>query len=133
MKEAFKILSIIATSFLFCSCDPPHYIDFINNSKGNVKVKINLKSKIENCELREIAIGDSIIFNLKQKDTANIHFGIGNWSDNEIEETVKSIKNIEIETEDITTIYKTEKAMKKILQNNREGFFFKTRIEIEIK
>ena len=133
MRKAFKILRIIATSFLFCSCDPPHYIDFINNSKANAKVKLNLKPKFENYGLREIAIGDSIIFNLKQKDTANIHFGIGTWSDNEIKEAVKSIKSIEIETNDIKTVYKTEKSMYNILHNNTEGFIFKKRIEIEIK
>ena len=133
MKPNNKILLICLCSLFLISCDPPHYIDFVNNSSSNAKVKINLKPKFENYGFEKIAIGDSIIFNLKQKDTANIEFGIGNWSDNEINETVKSIKNIEIKTEDITTIYKTEKAMKSILQNNREGFIFKTKIEIEIK
>ena len=88
---------------------------------------------IENYDLKEIAIGDSIIFNLKQKDTANIDFGIGTWSDGQIEEVINSIKNIEIETDEIKMIYKSKSSMKNILEKNREGFIFKTKIEIEIK
>ena len=84
-------------------------------------------------QLEEISKGDSIIFNIKPKDTADIYFGIGDWSGNEIEKVLKSIKSIEIETNDIKTLYKTKKSMKKILENNKKGIFFKTRIEIEIE
>lgn len=133
MKLNNKIVLISLCSMFLISCDPPHYIDFVNNSTSNAKVKLNLNSKMKNYDLDEIAIGDSIIFNLKQKDTANIDFGIGTWSDNQIKEVVNSIKSIEIETEDVKTVYKTEKSMKNILEKNREGFIFKTKIEIEIK
>ena len=133
IKYYKNIISIFIICIFLTSCDPPHFIDFVNKTNGNAKVKLKLNPKIENFDLNEIAIGDSIVFNLKQKDTANIHFGIGTWSDNEIKEAVKSIKSIEIETEDLKTVYKTEKSMYIILQNNTEGFIFKKRIEIEIK
>jgi hypothetical protein len=100
MKNILNLLFLIFFLQLFTSCDPPHYIDFINNTDSNVKIKINLKTEFENYDLKRISSGDSLVFNLKQKDTANLDFGIGTWSDKEIEELTKSIKNIEIETID---------------------------------
>jgi hypothetical protein len=133
MKLIARILLTCLLFVLTASCDPIHYIDFVNISQSNAKVKLSINSKTENYDLSRIAIGDSIVFNLKPKDTANIDFGIGNWSDKEIDEVLNSIKNIEIETEDITTIYKTKNSIKSILANNREGFLLRSRIEIEVK
>lgn len=133
MKNILNLLFLIFFLQLFTSCDPPHYIDFINKTDSNVKIKINLKTEFENYDLKRISSGDSLVFNLKQKDTANIDFGIGTWSDKEIEELTKSIKNIEIETIDKKTIYKSEKSMKNILQSNIHGFWFKTKIEIDVE
>ena len=133
MKNTLKLLFLILFLQLFTSCDPPHYIDFINKTESNVKIKLNLKAKSENYDLERISNGDSIVFNLKQKDTANLDFGIGTWSDKEIEELTKSIKNIEIETIDKKIIYKTEKSMKNILETNIQGFWIKTKIEIEVE
>jgi hypothetical protein len=133
MKNILNLLFLIFFLQLFISCDPPHYIDFINKTDSNVKIKLNLKTEFENYDLERISSGDSVVFNLKQKDTANLDFGIGTWSDKEIEELTKSIKNIEIETVDKKTIYKSEKSIKKILQSNRHGFWFKTKIEIDVE
>ena len=128
-----KLFAILLFVQLFINCDPPHYMDFINKTDENVKVKLNINPKIENYDLKRFSIGDSIVFNIKPKDTANLHFGIGDWSDHEIEEVTKTLKSIEIETENIKTIYKSKKAMQKILKENRHGFWFKTIIKIEIK
>lgn len=130
-----KIIFILLLLVLNISCDPPHNIYFINQSASETKVKIKLNPNVENYkyQLEEISKGDSIIFYIKPKDTADIYFGIGDWSGNEIEKVLKSIKSIEIETDDIKTLYKTKKSMKKILENNKKGIFFKTRIEIEIE
>ena len=133
MKVYSKLITLSILTIIITSCDPPHYIDFINQSKSEAKVKLNLNLKNENFDLQEIANGDSIVFHLNKKDTANIHFGIGNWSDDEIEEVIKSIKSIEIETKEIKTIYKNETSMKNLLINNRHGAFLKSKIEIEIE
>ncbi len=93
MKPKAKVLLTCLFSVLIVSCDPPHYIDFVNISKSNAKVKLNINPKTENYDLRRIAIGDSIVFNLKPKDTANIDFGIGNWSDKEIDFIVYAEKD----------------------------------------
>ena len=133
MKNIIKLFTL---TFLLCflvSCDPVHTIDFINKTDSNVKVKINLNPKVENYRLKEVSSGDSIVFNLKQKDSANIYFGIGTWSEGQIEELTNSISNIEIETKDIKTVYKTKKAIKNILENNTHGFWFKTLVEINIE
>jgi hypothetical protein len=133
MKSRFiKILILFLTSFLV-SCDPIHNIDFVNKSNSEAKVKINLISKNENYDLKQNAIGDSIVFNLKKDSIANIYFGIGSWDKKEINELTKSIKSIEIETKDVTTIYKSQNSMNEILINNIEGIFMKTVIKIEIK
>jgi hypothetical protein len=98
-------------------------------------VKINLESHRAETAFSEIAIGDSIVFNLQSKDTANINFGIGTWGDEEIHEIVKDIKDLEIETSEIKTIYKTQESIKALLIENRKGFRsgWETEIRIEIK
>ncbi|MCF6142514.1 hypothetical protein L1S34_14575 [Flavobacterium sp. K77] len=133
MKKIINILILIMSSQLLMSCDPPHFINFINNTDSTVKVKFNLNPKVENYDLERITTNDSIVFNIKPKDTANLHFGIGSWSDKQIEELTSSINNIEIETQNIKTIYKTKKSMDEILKENRHGFWFKTKIEINIE
>ncbi len=133
MKNIIRLFTLTFLLSFLVSCDPAHNIDFINKSDSNVKVKITLNPKVENYRLKEVSSGDSIVFNLKQKDTANIYFGIGTWSDGEIEELTNSINNIEIETKDIKTLYKTNKAMKNILKKNTHGFWFKTLVEIKIE
>ena len=133
MKKIKNILILIISSQLLMSCDPPHFINFINKTDSNVKVKFNLNPKVENYDLERITTNDSIVFNIKPKDTANLHFGIGSWSDKQIEELTSSINNIEIETQNIKTIYKTKKSMDDILKENRHGFWFKTKIEIYIE
>lgn len=133
MKNIIKFSTITFLFFFLISCDPIHNIDFINKTDSDIKVKINLNPKVENYYLKNVSTGDSIIFNLNRKDTADIYFGIGTWSDSEINELTNSINNIEIETKDIKTIYKSKKAMINIFENNKHGFLFNTNIEIGIE
>jgi hypothetical protein len=128
-----KFIIILFLLVFITSCDPPHNINFINNTENITKVKFNLNPKVQNYSLNQISKGDSVVFNLKPKDTLNISFGIGTWSNVEIKELTNSIKNLEIETNDIKTIYKTKKSIYKILIDNRKGVWFKTNIEVEIK
>lgn len=133
MKNTIKFSTITFLFFFLISCDPIHNIDFINKTDSDIKVKINLNPKVENYYLKNVSTGDSIIFNLNRKDTAEIYFGIGTWSDSEIDKLTNSINNIEIDTKDIKTIYKSKKAMINIFENNKHGFMFKTNIEIGIE
>lgn len=133
MKTHYQLIILLFFSILFVSCDPAQNMDFINKTDYNVKVKIVLNPKVENFRLKEIATNDSIVFNLKEKDTANIYFGLGTWDDKEVEVVVNSIKNISIETTEIITIYKSKKAMMNFFENGKEGFWWKTRIVLEIE
>lgn len=133
MKKISKKFLFFLFVISLIGCDPVHNLNFINTTEANAKVKINLKPETEGYKLRSISIGDSIVFNLKQKDTASIYYGIGTWSDKDIDHFANSIKNIEIETSEIKTIYKTKKSIKNILKNNIEGFWFKTDIIVEIE
>ena len=133
MKNKIKPLLITFLLFILMSCDPPHNIDIINNTNSEAKVKFNLNPRVKNYRLEEIAKGDSIVFNLKEKDTANLYFGIGTWDDKEIDGLCKSISSLEIETNDVKTVYKSKRSIKKILHDNQEGFWWKTLIKIEIE
>lgn len=133
MKNTTKLCTLTFLLSFLVSCDPVHTIDFINKTDANVKVKINLNPKVENYDLKQVSSGDSIVFNLKQKDTANLYFGIGTWSESQIEELTNSISTIEIETKDIKTTYKSKKAMNTMLEKNTHGFLFKTLVEINIE
>jgi hypothetical protein len=133
MKNISHGLIFILILQLFTSCDPPHNIRFINKTDSNLKIKINLKSDSENYHLKRISNGDSIIYILNQKDNAYQNFGIGTWSSNEIDSVVKSIKCIEIETNDKKIIYKSEKSLRNLLKSNVQGLWLKTTIEIDIE
>ena len=133
MKTFYRLFILLFFSFLFVSCDPAQNMHFINKTDSDAKVKIVLNPKFENYRLKELAKNDSIVFNIKEKDTANIYFGIGTWSDSEINEVTNSIENIEVESKDIKTMYKSKKSITEILKDNRKGFWWHTDIEIEIK
>lgn len=127
-----KMVLLFVMANLLMGCDPIHYIEFVNNSNSAAKVKLYLDPKVENYDLKYSSEGDSIVFELKQKDTTRIDFGIGQWSDKEIETISKSIKSIEIETKDMKTFYKTKNAIKNILKENVAGIVVQSKIEIEI-
>ena len=133
MKNILKLSTLSFLLLFVVGCDPAHDIDFINQTNSNAKIRIKINSEIEPIVFRESYVGDSITFNLKPRDTANIYFGIGTWSDRNIDEVVNSIENIEVETEDIKTLYKSKKSIFEILKENRKGFWWKTKIEIEVK
>lgn len=133
MKKIFKFLLLSFFAVILLSCDPPHNIYFINKTNSNIRVKFELDPKVKNNSLKRISTNDSIVFDIKKNEKAQIYFGIGTWDGNEIDELVKSIDNISIETNEIKTIYKTKNSMKRILENNKEGFWWKTRIEIDVE
>lgn len=133
MRNIQKLLPLSFLMLFLVGCDPPHDIDFVNLTDAEAKIKIKINPKIEPNPFRENLESDSIVFNLKPKDTASIYFGIGTWSDREVNEVVKSIETIEVETKNIKTIYKTKESISDILKENQKGLWWKTKIEIGIK
>lgn len=133
MKTITKLFLLSFLLFFIASCDPAHVIVFTNNSNSAAKVKLKLNPNFKNYRLSESIMGDSIVINLKPKEIENLYFGIGVWDDKEIDQLCNSIISLEIENDDLKTIYKSKKTIKNILINNQEGFWWKTSIAIEIK
>ncbi len=133
MKTIIKIVPSVFLLAFLASCDPAHDIVFTNNTNSVAKVTFKLNPKFKNYRLSESVTGDSIVLNLKPKDTSNLYFGIGVWDDKEIDLLCNSITGLEIENNDIKTVYKSKKAIKNILESNQKGFWWKTRIAIEIE
>jgi hypothetical protein len=133
MKTIIKIFTGTFSLVFLVSCDPAHDIEFTNNTNSVAKIKFKLNPKFKNYRLSESIKGDSIVFNLKPKDTANLYFGIGVWDDEEIDQLCNSIISLEIENNDLKTIYKSKRTIKNILKNNQEGFWWKTRITIGVE
>ena len=133
MKTIIRIFSLAFLLVFFVSCDPAHDIVFTNNTNSVAKVKFQLNPKFKNYSFSESVTGDSIVLNLKPKDTSNLYFGIGVWNDKEIDQLCNSIISLEIENNDLKTVYKSKKTIKNILENNQEGFWWKTRIAIDIE
>ncbi|MCD0472958.1 hypothetical protein LPB87_00970 [Flavobacterium sp. EDS] len=131
------IKSIILLFFclLLTSCDPIRNLNFINKTDSDVKIKINLNPEAKSYTssvIKDKSNGDSIVFNLKQNNTIGIFFGVGVWSDPVIEEFANSVYNIEFDTKDVKTIYKTPESVKKLLKDNKHGFLHKHRVDIDI-
>lgn len=133
MKNLLRLLLLIFFSNALISCDPSQHISFINKTDSDVKIKINLDPKVKDIQLYQNAENDSIVYNLKKSDTATIYCGIGTWSTNETVKFANSINNLEIETKDTKTIYKSKKAIKDILDKNIKGVLVKSLIEINIE
>lgn len=133
MKNIVKLFFLVSLLVLFTSCDPSHDIFFKNKTASNVKVKINLEPKAEMEDLKGIQTRDSIVFILKKDSIGHISFGIGNWSEKQLNLVTKSIKTMEIETSDIKTVYKSKKAIFSVLKENVHGGLNKTDIEINIE
>jgi hypothetical protein len=133
MKHIFKLTTLFFVSFLLFSCDPSRNINFVNETEAPVKIKFILSSNKTSQSLAEIAKGDSIVLNLKPKSTEYLYCGMGTWSESELDNIVKGIENIEIETKDIKTIYKSRISITEILKDNRKGWWWKTSVEIEVE
>lgn len=135
MKKLNFLILFIAT-LLLTSCDPAHNINFINNGTNIVKVKLKVDSKTEEYGLNEYKKGDSIVLTLKpgltETDQGTMFFGMGTWSDSNINEISKSIKSIEIENANYKVVYKSEYSIKKVLLQNRKGYWMRTDIDIII-
>lgn len=127
------IALMLFSAFLLESCDPVFSLQFINKTNGPAKVKFLMDSKNKIRCFQQVSVGDSIVLNLKGKDSISIiQCDIGTWSDDKIVELAKSIKSLEIETTEIKTVFKTSKSIEDILKNNTEGVL-NTEIVIEIE
>lgn len=118
---------------LLVSCDPPHTIDFINRTESLIKIKIKVGANNTSESLKQVSVDNSVVFAIAPNGTKSLYCGMGTWSDKEVDEEAKCIENIEIETKDIKTIYKSTKSITEILKDNRKGWWWKTKIEIEVK
>lgn len=135
-KFQLKNIVLLGIILLCLSCDPPHSIEIINNSNSELKVKFKIDTTITNYDLNYIENknADSIVFNIKEKDTAELHFGIGTWSDSEIRKQVNSLKEIDIENADFKNVLKSKRKIEEFLTKHREGGIgWKTKIIIEIE
>ena len=122
--------------FICLSCDPPHYIEFINNGNSELNVKFEIDSTITNYDLEYIENRKKYLINIviKEKDTAELHFGIGTWSDSEIEKLANSLNKLTIENKEFKTIYKSKKQIEKFLKLNRkERIGWETEIKIIVE
>ncbi|MCP2025579.1 hypothetical protein L1276_000719 [Flavobacterium sp. HSC-32F16] len=133
MKKKLKLLPFLFFILFFTSCDPAQELRFVNKTNSDATVRILLKPNAKNFRLEEAADKGSIVFNLKKDSTAYIYYGIGVWSGKDIFDFSNSAKYIEIDTKDIKTVYKSEKAMQDILSDNVKGILVKNLIEIDIK
>ncbi|GGF23589.1 hypothetical protein [Flavobacterium limi] len=135
-KNINKNIVLLLIVMLCLSCDPPHSIEFINNADSELKIKFKIDSTVTTYDLdyAENKKGDSIVFNIKEKDTASLDFGIGTWSESEIRRQVNSFNTLEIENSDFKKTLKSKREMEKFLIENREdGIGWKTKIIIEVK
>lgn len=128
MRKLYFILFIF--SLFLTSCDPSQGILFTNKSESNVKVKLIIDSKFKNEQLDEMKKGDSIVFHLTphnhEETQGYIYFGRGRWNDQEIIKITKSIKSIEIENDNYTVVYKSQKAITNLLKSNYKGLIMKS-------
>ena len=133
-KNHYIFLAIL--NLIIVSCDPPHSINIINESNSDLKVKFKLDTSLNYNEYSrfENSNSDYLISYIKPKDTLNLFFGIGTWSDKEIRRNINCLKSLEYENEELKTIYKTKNKIFELYQTNREkGLCWKTLINIKIK
>lgn len=133
MRNILKFSTLIFFLLFLVSCDPSRDINFINKTESPIKIKIKVGANNTSESLKKASVGDSIVFKVAPNATQNLYCGMGTWSENEVDEKVKGIENIEIETKDIKTIYKSTNSITKILKDNRKGWWWKTKIEIEVE
>ncbi|WP_298901487.1 hypothetical protein [uncultured Psychroserpens sp.] len=132
-NHLFRSVMVVLIFVLLSSCDPPHNIFLINTTESEAKISFHFNETFENRLLKDDVTGDSLIVYLKPNETYDMDFGIGTWSDDEVNTLVKSIRSLEIETIDTKSIYKTEKAMRSLFVNNRTGRWWDTEINLEIQ
>lgn len=133
MRNILKLSTLSFLLLFLVGCDPSRNINFINKTESPIKIKIKVGANNTSESLKQASVGDSIVFALAPKTTQSLYCGMGTWSENEVDEKIKCIENIEIETKDIKTIYKSTNSITKTLKDNRKGWWWKTKIEIEVE
>jgi hypothetical protein len=135
MKSSrFILLSLLI--MLVTSCDPPHNIVIVNNTKSVVKFKIQIDTTVTYNQFMNFdeLKSDSLVYKIKPEETYTIYFGIGTWSNDEIKYLTNSIKKLEIENQEFHYIYKTKNKIEKLLIENREDKIgWDTKIIFDIK
>lgn len=132
-----NLLLLFIPVFILTSCDPAQNIEFINQGKSDLKVKLIVNPQfkteaiyLENTPIDQVIKGDSIVFTIKSgnpKETERfIYFGKGKWRDDHIHEIAKSLKSIEIENTDHKVVYKSEDAINNLFLKNKKGILFKS-------
>tara|TARA_R110002073_G_scaffold335931_1_gene529525 strand:+ start:73 stop:483 length:411 start_codon:yes stop_codon:yes gene_type:complete len=136
MKSKLTKSLIFCCSVLLCSCDPPHNINFENQSDSQVTVTLISNPQDENLDLyqfRDLMKGDSLILNVNTGQTETLYFGIGTWSNSEIESLTNSLNKIIIENDDFKRVYKSKKSINSLLNYDKDGFWWKTQINIKVE
>ena len=127
-----KIFLLLAVAYILMSCDPPHDIFFKNRTEHPAKVILKIKNEPETYDLAALVTGDSLVLNVSPETEQHISFGIGTWSDEEIQLVSSDIKSIVIKTNDKTVIYDNQAQIKNLLTENENGFPH-TKIKIDIE
>ena len=127
-----KTILVLLLPFLFSSCDPPHYITFDNDTEETYDVLIIKKANSNNSDLIYLSENDSIKIKIESRKQYQLHFGIGNWSDDEITEVSNAIEKMIFENQYYSKTYKNSQAIEKLLLDNRKGKVFKSEIMLKL-
>ena len=126
-----KIFLPLAVAYILTSCDPPHDIIFRNHTEHSAKIILKFKVEQESY-LGELITADSLVLNIRPETEQHISFGIGTWSDEEIQIVSSDIKSIIIKMNEKTVIYDNQGQIKNFLTKNETGFPH-TKIKIDIE
>lgn len=133
VEAAFVILMLL----LFTACDPPLNIQLENKGESTAIFKFYLNSDSTHLENSlwdyNESSSDSIFYVVEQGAVEIVDLGIGNWSDYAINTFSQSLRILEIETDEQKVSYKTTEAIKKLLEENKRGLYWKTNIVLTVE
>src|SRR5690606_31061164 len=105
---------------------------FDNNTEETYDVLIIKKANSNNSDLIYLSENDSIKIKIESRKQYQLHFGIGNWSDDEITEVSNAIEKMIFENQYYSKTYKNSQAIEKLLLDNRKGQVFKSEIMLKL-
>ena len=124
MITAYKstgLFVIMTMLFLLSSCDPLHYIEFINESDVEVSVYIQVDTSMEFLPLEEMRRKEIVTIKVAPNTSEIIDFGMGTWSDYALEEATKVIKRVDIQSSQEVKRYQGQAELMEAFRQHLKG------------
>ena len=130
-RKLLQLCMVLMAGLFLTACDPIHFIEFINETEEAVNIRMEIDTSMQYYALEEYRSGDQIQISLAPGSSEMIDFGMGTWSDYQLNQISELIKVIEIQTASETTRHQGSEELIAFLKEHLKKGRPKTIVEVK--